>query len=462
MATQAIVGKFLQGSTMRHVVTMTATSSVGLLAVFLVDVLNLLYISQLGQQELAAAIGYASTLLFFHTSIAIGLSIAATALVSRAIGRGSYDSAKQLAATALILIGVISTTLTLLTYPLLSGLLQLLGAQGETARLAQRFCSMILPSIPLLALSMCLGGLLRAVGDARLAMYVTLGAAAATAVLDPLFIFGFGLRLDGAAYANVCARIVMISIGLYGVLKVHSLYARPDRATFVQGLAPFMAIGFPAILTQVATPLGNAAVTAAIASYGDDAVAGWAVVGRLIPVAFGGLFALSGAVGPILGQNLGAQQYDRLRSTMRDSLKFTLIYVIVVWALLALFSHQIANAFGARGLGHDLIVFFCLFVAGSFLFNGCLFVANAAFNNLGFPLYSTMLNWGRSTLGVIPFVWFGSHWYGALGVLAGYGLGVVFFGIAGVWLCFRVLGKMERDAAEVPESTNAAASSPAG
>jgi len=63
-------GIFVTGSTMKHVVTMTATGSIGLVAVFIVDALNLFYISLLGQQELAAAIGYAGTLLFFSTSIA--------------------------------------------------------------------------------------------------------------------------------------------------------------------------------------------------------------------------------------------------------------------------------------------------------------------------------------------------------------------------------------------------------
>lgn len=160
-------------------------------------------------------------------------------------------------------------------------------------------------------------------------------------------------------------------------------------------------------------------------------------------MAFAGLFALSGAIGPILGQNLGAKRFDRLRSTMRDSLKLTLFYVLIIWFLLAIFSQLIAQAFGAQGIAADVIVFFCIFVAGSFLFNGSLFVANAAFNNLGYPLYSTMLNWGRSTLGVIPFVWLGGQWFGARGVIAGYGLGVIFFGVAGVWLCFRVLEKLE-------------------
>ena len=123
------VGKFTQGSTMRHVVTMTATGSVGLIAVFVVDALNLFYISLLGQQELAAAVGYASTLLFFHTSIAIGLSIGATALTSRALGRRDLVQARQLAGTSLIFIGGLSTGLVLLSYPLLEVLLELLGGK---------------------------------------------------------------------------------------------------------------------------------------------------------------------------------------------------------------------------------------------------------------------------------------------------------------------------------------------
>ncbi|MFC0351328.1 MATE family efflux transporter [Undibacterium danionis] len=437
--------KFLEGSTMRHVINMTATGSVGLIAVFLVDVLNLIYVSQLGKPEITAAIGYASTLLFFHTSIGIGLSIATTAVVSRAVGAGEMQIAKQLAGSALYLITGISTLLVLLTYPLLSSFLNLLGAQGETASLAKRFCAIVLPSLPLLSLGMGLSGLLRAVGDGKRAMYVTLGAAAATAILDPLFIFSLRLGLDGAAYANICARLVLAGVGFYGVLKIHHLFAKPSADIFQRSAKAFANIGIPAIMTNVATPFGNAAVTTAIAKYGDSAVAGWAVISRLIPMAFAGLFALSGAIGPILGQNLGAKRFDRLRSTMRDSLKLTLIYVLAVWFLLAVFSSLIATAFDAHDLGRDVIVFFCIFVAGSFLFNGSLFVANAAFNNLGYPLYSTALNWGRATIGVIPFVYFGGLWFGARGVMAGYGLGVVFFGALSVWLCFRVLHKIEQD-----------------
>ena len=93
----------------------------------------------------------------------------------------------------------------------------------------------------------------------------------------------------------------------------------------------------------------------------------------------------------------------------------------------------------AEGEARDLVVFFCVFAAGSFLFNGALFVANAAFNNLGFATYSTLFNWGRSTLGIIPFVWAGAQLYGAKGVIAGWGLGAIVFGVAAAIVAFRVV-----------------------
>ena len=445
-------GKFVTGAPLTHVINMTATASIGLMAIFLVDALNLFYISRLGHGELAAAVGYAGTFLFFFTSIAIGLSIAATALTARALGQGDREGAKEMAGVSLLLMTGVMTAMTVLLYPLLHWIMTGMGAVGETAHMATRFMQIVLPSTPIMAVGMCMSALLRAVGDAKRSMYVTLGAGAATAVLDPLFIFGFNMGLDGAAIANVLSRLVLIGIGYYGLVKVHGLYKRPSwmRARAVS--PAFWAIAMPAILTQVATPVGNTFVTSAMAKFGDEAVAGWAVIGRLIPVAFSVIFALSGAVGPILGQNLGAQRYDRIRETVRDSLKVTVVYVLVVWLLLALFRNPIGGRFGATGDAKDLIVFFCVFISASFVFNGVLFVANAAFNNLGFAFYSTLLNWGRSTLGVIPFIWLGSRWFGATGVLAGYGLGVVIFGLVGGWLCFRVVARLEAEAARNQQS----------
>jgi putative MATE family efflux protein len=450
---------FTRGSTMRHVVVMTGTGSVGLVAIFAVDALNLYYISLLGVEELAAAIGYASTLLFFTVSVAIGLTIACGALVARHLGQGDRPAAARMAGASLVFMFGCTLALTLATWPFLGTLAALMGATGRTLELTTRYLQLVLPSTPLLAVGMCCTGILRGLGDARRAMYVTLGSGVVAAVLDPVLILWLDMGLDGAAIATSGARLGMVAIGLHGAWRVHRLVSLPTMPQLREAARPFFGIGLPAVLTQIATPVGNAYVTVQIAAFGNEAVAGWAIIGRIVPVAFGVIFALSGAVGPILGQNYGAGLPGRLVSTLRDSLLFTLAYVTVVWALLALFAGPIADLFGATGLSRSLVAFFCVFAAGSFLFNGAIFVASAAFNNLGFPTYSTLFNWGRSTLGVVPFVWLGAKLWGAQGVIAGWGLGAVLFGIASVIVSFRVvrsIGALRHDPPDVPPPPPAA------
>lgn len=433
---------FVTGSIFRHVAITAATGSVGLIAIFVVDVLNLFYISRLGVSELAAAVGFAGTLMFFTTSLAIGLTIPASAMVARALGAGDRIAAARIGGAALGYSLGASSILAIVLFPFIENLLSLLGAKGETLQLATGFMQIVMPSSPVLAVGMAAAGILRGAGDARRAMNVTLAAAIAAAIFDPLLIYGLELGLNGAAIATFLSRSILLAVGLWAVVRIHRLAAFPDRASLIDGARPFFAIGLPAVLTQVATPFGNAFVTSSIAAYGDAAVSGWAIIGRIVPVAFGAIFALSGAVGPIFGQNFGARAYGRLHDTLRASLILTTGYVAVVWALLALFSGKIAALFAASGDTEALIVFFCLFAAGSFLFNGALFVANAAFNNLGFPALSTLFNWGRSTLGTLPFVWAGSRLYGAEGVIAGWGIGAVAFGLGAMTAAFIVVRRI--------------------
>lgn len=435
--------RFITGSTMRHVVVMTATGSVGLVAIFAVDLLNLFYISLLGEQELAAAIGYAGSMLAFPVAIGIGITIGTTALVSRALGAGRRALAQRQAAHALMVMVAVQTVLAALLFGYLSQALDLLGADGRTHELAIGFLEIVIPSTPLLGLGMALAGLLRAVGDARRAMYVTLMGGLATAVLDPIFIFGFGLGINGAAIATVLARFVLVGVGWLGATRHHRLIGNPNRRTLRHDVRNLSSIAFPAVMTSLATPIGNAYVTGSIAQFGDEAVAGWAIIGRLIPVAFGTIFALSGAVGPILGQNFGAGLLDRVRQAFRDSLLFTLVYVLSVWLILIVLRAPIANLFDAGGEARTLVVFFCLYVAGSFIFSGGLFVANASFNNLGFATLSTAFNWARATLGTVPFCWIGAKLFGAPGVIAGWALGGVVFGIAAVVVALKVTARLE-------------------
>ena len=434
--------KLTHGSIMRHVVVMTATGSIGLMAIFVVDFLNLFYIAMLGQQELAAAIGYAGTVLFFTVSLSIGITIAGTALVSRALGARRREEARRIATSSLIFMGVVTLALSLATLPLLGPILTLFGATGTTRDIAWRFLLVVMPSTPLMGIGMACSAVLRAAGDAKRAMYVTLSGGLLTAVCDPLFIFGFGLGVDGAAIVSVLSRIMLAAVGLYGCIRVHNLLARFDLRATLADARPLSDIALPAIIANIATPVGNAIVTAAIAGYGDSAVAGFAVIGRIVPISFGAIFALSGSIGPILGQNFGAEKFDRVKRTLADSMLFIMLYCAAMWLALLLLREEAVRVFGVTGEGAALIRFFCIFIAPTWLFVGATFVANAAFNNLGFPTWSSVFNWGRATVGTVPFVWLGATKFGPEGILAGQAAGATVFGIAAIIVAFRIVDRL--------------------
>lgn len=437
---------FVSGSTLRHVAVMTGTASVGLIAIFVVDFLSLLYVSRLGRPEATAGVGYATIVLYLMVSFNVGLMIAVTALTARALGAGDREGARRIAGSTLAATTICGLILSLIMLPLLPWLLPKLGAHGEALTVATSFLWITLPSNALMALGMGLSGVLRAVGDARRAMYVTLAGGLVTAGLDPLLIFGLGLGPDGAAWATVFSRIVFLAVGFRGALGVHRMIARPSWPALRHDVRPTFAIAAPAILTNLANPIANACFFGIIARFGDQVIAASAIIDRLVPVAFGVLFALSGAVGPILAQNWGAQRYDRMRRALTDSVGFAAAYVAVAGLLLALLRHQIAALFGTGGETAELVAFFCLIAGPMWLFVGALFVANAAFNNLGMPFYSTLFSWGRATLGTVPLAWLGAQYAGPKGALAGAALGAVLFGIAALVTAYRGISRLERAA----------------
>jgi putative MATE family efflux protein len=452
--------KFVEGNLFRHVAVMALTSSVGLMAVFVVDLINMLYIAMLGRAELAAAIGYAGAILFFTTSFGIGMSIAVGALVARALGARDPASARARATTGLILGLVFGALFAAAVWLALGPLVALLGATGETAALAVHFLQIVIPSQPLLMVGMIGGAILRSHGDAKAAMMATVWGALATAVLDPILIFGLGWDLTGAAIASVAARIVIAVMALRPITAKYGGFDRPSAGQVLADMGPIWAIAVPAILTQVATPVGQAFITRATSAYGEAAVAGMAIAGRLTPVAFGVIFALSGAIGPIIGQNFGAGRMDRVRRAFIDGLVFTALVIVLVSAVLFLLRGPIADAFQAEGLTRDLVYLFCGPLALLWFFNGVIFVGNAVCNNLGRPFWSTVVNWGRHTVGTIPLaLWLGSTW-GAEGVLVGQALGGVLFGFVAVWLALRAIRSPAVMPSRGPQPLSGAAPSP--
>lgn len=441
--------RFVTGSIPAHVLRMTGAAAVGLMAIFVGELANILFLSMLGDVDIVAAVGYASTVMFLLISVGIGTAIAASALISPAIGAGDLAYAKRLSGSTHVFAVGFAAVSGVVVWIFVPELMSLLGASGRTHALATGYLRILVPFMTLMSLGMCASAVLRSQGDARRSMNVTLTGAFVNVALDPLFIFTFDFGINGAAWATNISRIAVAASGLYWLIRVHDLIAWPQWRAVVEDTRTILRFAIPATLTNLATPIANAYVTYAIASHGNGAVAAWALIGRISPVAFGSIFALSGAVGPVIGQNLGARQWERVRLGFDVSLITALGFTFIAWIALALAVEPLIGVFHATGETADLLRIYCIYLSPMFAFLGILFVCNAALNALGHPHWPTVLNWARATLGTFPVVTLGSALYGPAGVIGANLAGASVFALAGVYLCRRLIAeKMLKHASE--------------
>ncbi|MFV0430572.1 MAG: MATE family efflux transporter [Alphaproteobacteria bacterium] len=436
--------RFTQGSIMRHIAVMSFTSAIGLATMFVVNFVDLLFIARIGNQALAAAAGYAGTILFFTQATSIGFSISAGTLIGRSLGEKRPKKAREYGTSILLLGLILYIPAAVILWFAAPTLLHLLGARGDTLSAALIYLHVLVPSIPFVMISMLTSALLRARGDAKTPMNIMVFAGIVNAILDPIFIFdwGLGLGIQGAALATFIARFIMMSFGFYFACFRHKAFAPISIIRMRHDMGNILSIAVPAVLTNFATPVGSMIMVKSMSKYGDQIQAALAVINQLVPVAFGVVFALSGAIGPIIAQNYGAKKYDRIKQAIRDANIFNIAWVIVASISLILMHGVIIRGFKLQGEAVELVFLFCSVISFSFIFVGAVFVSNACFNSLGYPFYSTALNWVRNTIALLPFVMLGDYFMADKGIVLGQAVGNILVAIIAVYLSFKVADKV--------------------
>ena len=316
------------------------------------------------------------------------------------------------------------------------------AAVGLEPRVRGHLLSFVFISTPFMVaggIGMMLSNLLRAHGRGRQSMWVLLAGTATVALLDPLVIFVFKGGLQGVAWAGAVGRLATMLLGGWLVFGRHRLVSWPTRGELRPALAAIGRIAAPAALTGLATPAAVIFAASTYAGFGSSVMAGATVMDRVLQLAYSMFFVLPGAIGPILGQNLGAGNWDRIRETARLTARLALAYGLGMAVLLALLAPFIADLFKVTGPGRDLVVFFCRYASFIWVLNSFFFVAVAVFNNLGHAGYSTAISWLRATVGTLPLVWLGARLGGPEGVVLGQSASFALFSLVALALCRRVL-----------------------
>jgi Na+-driven multidrug efflux pump len=410
---------FTEGVVARHILVMSSTSALSLFAVFLVDILTLVYVSMLHEPLLLAAVGISKVLIFLNAALANGLIIAAATVLSERIGHRATKAVSRFTSSLLLMVLIVSGLTAVLQLALIVPITHWLGADAATYEAARVFIWLTLPFSVLHSAMQMSAQILRSAGDSRRALWVVLSGAATLAMADPLLIFVLDLGLEGAGLAYALSALVSVSLGVYWVRRhVGMATSIKPRLLRMHARRTFR-IALPAMVGNLATPVGLAYVVSTVATFGTSALAAMAVLDRVMQFCYCAFFALPSALAPVLGQNIGAHQDGRVNSAIVFSRKLVVVYGLVVWGLLLLSSGTIADFYGLEGEGRALFIAFCQFGGALWVLIGLDFVSIAVFVTMARPWLVAVFAWCRATAGTIPFVFAATHLFGSSGAMPG-------------------------------------------
>jgi len=340
--------QILLGNPKKAIVKLSLPLMTAMFVQTLYNLVDGIWVAGLGPNSLAA-IGLFFPIFMIIISLASGIGVGASSVISRKIGERNKKEADNAASQAVILsisIGILSTIVSLF---IIRSVLKSIGTKGETLELSLKYSRIILFFIPLFMFNNIANGILRGEGDTKRSMYaMTLGSVLNIA-LDPLFIYGFGLGISGAAYATV------ISVATSAIFISYWLFFKKDTYVSLKFrgfrydskiLHDILKVGIPASLSQISMSIAIFILNVFIVKAGgDNGVAIFTSSWRIINFGTVPLIGIAMAVTSVTGAAYGEQNGRRLEEAHLFAIKFGLFIGLSVMLAIILFAPQIALAF---------------------------------------------------------------------------------------------------------------------
>lgn len=430
-----------EGPVFGHIFRMMLPMSFGILAMMLVGVIDTFWVGTLGTaQQAAVQMSFPVTMLVM--SVSIGLGAGAVSAVSRAAGRKDGSSIPRIATDSMLLallsVGLVSAIGVMTT----EQIFRALGASESMIPHVVDYMTVWFGGIVLIVGPMVASNILRALGNAVVPSLMMIAAAVVNLILDPIFILddvfgwfpGLGWGVTGAALATVVANAVtFIMVMLYLIFKEKLLdFGWQDLGEVWDHWLDVARVGIPACISNVFNPLAMTVAMSglAMARFGDAAVGGLGVAGRIEAFAIVPLFALSACIGAVTGQNGGAERTDRVREAFRSSFLFAMGWSFAMALLLWLCSDLFAAAFLPSEEGRAIASTYWHIVPLTVAGYGVTIAASAGFNGLGRPGFGMAITAGRALGLMIPAILVGAHVADApIGVIAGFAVANLVAGI---------------------------------
>ena len=315
------IGKLLMQYAVPAIIAMTASS--------LYNMVDSIFIGH-GVGTMAIS-GLALTFPLMNLAAAFGslVGVGASTLISVKLGQKDYDTAQRVLGNVVVLNVLLGVAFTVVVMAFLDPILYFFGGSDQTISYARDYMQIILLGNAVTHLYLGLNAVLRSSGHPQKAMYATIATVMINTLLDPLFIYGFGWGIRGAAIATIVAQIISLvwQFKIFSnkdeLLHFHRGIFRLKRKIVFDSLA----IGMSPFLMNLAACFIVILINQGLKKYGGDlAIGAFGIVNRLVFIVVMIVMGLNQGMQPIAGYNYGAQQYDRVTKV----LKLTILYATCV------------------------------------------------------------------------------------------------------------------------------------
>ncbi len=405
-------------------IRMTGPMIIGMLMMFTFSLVDTLFISMLGTEPLSA-ISFTFPVTFMVMSLAIGLGIGTSAVVAKYLGCDEHEKAKQASTVTNYTSIALALVLSFFAYIFMDDIFRLMGASEALIPQIRDYMSIWLPASALLVGMTTANAVLRASGDTKTPSLVMAGAGFINATLDPIFIFGLGpipaMGIQGAAIATLASWVfAFFYLFYYLIVKLELAYPGiPTKKIFISSSREMLRIGIPASGANMMTPIAAGIMTAIAATYGESTVAAFGVGSRIESIACLIVLALSSTLPPFISQNLGAGRTDRIVESYKLTVKFILVWQLVIYIVMALGAGLIAAVFTQDPEVKRAIQLFIWILPLGYGLQGVIILTNSAFNALHQPMVALYLSIARFFIFYVPLAWMGSQMFGLAGFYAG-------------------------------------------
>jgi putative MATE family efflux protein len=407
------IGKLLKMYAVPGIIAQTAAS--------LYNMVDSIYIGHIKDVGSYAISGLAVTFPLMNLSAALGtlVGVGAMTLISVLLGQKNYDTAKKVLSNVLTLNVVISILFTVVTLCFLNPILYFFGASENTLPFARSYMFIILLGNVITHLYFGFNGIIRAAGNPKLAMGLTLFTVASNAILDPIFIFVLDMGIQGAALATVLCQAMALSYSMRYLSRKDNFlhFPRPLFQLDWRIAKQSLAIGLGPFLMNAAACLVALFINQQLRKYGGDlAIGSYGIVNRITMLFVMICMGFNQGLQPIAGYNYGARQYSRVKEVFILTAKWEVLATTLCFLVSEFIPTQAVSLFtndpeligmAARGL-KTMNVGFALVGFGM--------VSGNLFQCLGMVKKSIFLSLTRQLIFLLPFIYTLPIWYGDKGV----------------------------------------------